>query len=139
MSNRNDSGEYTSTTTDTAILSYLTDADQPFQTAQSVADQFGLDRSQAYRRLQRLADEGVLNKTKVGGRAAVWWAEDAPPTDDRTAVEKRPAREILEDLEAFIEDGDVPAPPLPSPETVREDYHAHRHRENLERLAHEDR
>jgi hypothetical protein len=31
MSNRNESGEYTSTTTDAAILAYLADADRPFQ------------------------------------------------------------------------------------------------------------
>lgn len=138
MSNRNESGEYTPTTTDAAILLYFEDADRPFQTARSVADRFGFDRSQAYRRLQRLADEGALNKTKVGGRAAVWWAEDTPPADDRTAIEERPAQEILTDLKAFIEDGDTPAPPLPSAKAIREDYHARRHRENLERLARED-
>lgn len=136
MSNRNESGEYTSTTTDAAILAYLADADRPFQTAQSVADRFGFDRSQAYRRLQRLTDEGALKKTKVGGRAAVWWAEETP-TDNRTAIEERPAIDIIKDLEVFIEEGDMPTPPFPSAEAVREDYHAHRHRKNLECLARE--
>lgn len=57
--------------------------------------------------------------------------------DDRTAVEERPPEGIIEELEAFLTGRDAPDAPLPSAETVRDDYHAHRHRENLDRLAHE--
>jgi DNA-binding Lrp family transcriptional regulator len=73
---RNDHGEYTAGTTDEDILAHFSQAERPFQTAQSVADQFDVDRSQAYRRLQQLVDEGVLEKAKVGGRAVVWWISD---------------------------------------------------------------
>lgn len=73
---RNDRGEYTPRTTDGEILAHFSKAKRPVQTAQSIADQFDLDRSQAYRRLQQLADEGVLEKAKVGGRAVVWWISD---------------------------------------------------------------
>jgi predicted transcriptional regulator len=130
---RNDRGEYTSKATDEAILAHFSRTDRPFQTAQSVAEQFDLDRSQAYRRLQQLAENGVLEKEKVGGRAAVWWlATDAPD------VEERDPEDILGALETFLEERDAPEPPLPSTDAVREDYHARRHRENLERLAVED-
>lgn len=78
---RNDQGEYTARTTDEEILSHFSQAARPFQTAQSVAEQFDVDRSQAYRRLQQLADEGVLEKAKVGGRAVVWWISE---TDEPT-------------------------------------------------------
>lgn len=73
MSNRNDRGKYTTSVTDESLLARFSRADRPFQTAQSIADHFDLDRSQAYRRLQQLADDGALEKTKVGGRAVVWW------------------------------------------------------------------
>ena len=130
---RNDRGEYTSKATDEAILAHFSRADRPFQTAQSVAEQFDLDRSQAYRRLQQLAENGILEKEKVGGRAAVWWlVTDAPD------VEERDPEDILGALETFLEERDAPEPPLPSTDAVREDYHARRHRENLERLAVED-
>lgn len=76
--NRNDRGEYTERATDKDILAHFTHTDRPVQTAQSVAEQFGLDRSQAYRRLQQLADEGALEKAKVGGRAVVWWISETP-------------------------------------------------------------
>ncbi|MCW8173298.1 helix-turn-helix domain-containing protein [Natrialba sp. INN-245] len=70
---RNDRGEYSSTVTDEEILAFIAREDRPIQTAQSISDQFGIDRSQAYRRLQRLSDDGVLERSKVGGRAVVWW------------------------------------------------------------------
>ncbi|KYH24355.1 hypothetical protein HAPAU_33380 [Halalkalicoccus paucihalophilus] len=73
---RNDQGEYTTRITDEDILAHFSQAGRPFQTAQSVAEQFDVDRSQAYRRLQQLADEDALEKAKVGGRAVVWWISD---------------------------------------------------------------
>ena len=85
MSDRNDDGTYTTGVSDEALLARFTRAGRPFQTARSIADHFDLDRSQAYRRLQRLADDGALEKAKVGGRAVVWWLTDdhahAPETD----------------------------------------------------------
>lgn len=74
--NRNDRGEYTPRVEDEEILAHFSRANRPVQTAQAIADQFDLDRSQAYRRLQQLADNGLLEKTKVGGRAVVWWVTD---------------------------------------------------------------
>lgn len=73
MSKRNEHGEYTPTVTDEEILASFVTADRPFQTATDLAERFGLDRSQAYRRLQRLADTGSLEKSKIGSRAVVWW------------------------------------------------------------------
>ncbi len=70
---RNDRGEYSPAVTDEEILAFIAREDRPIQTAQSVGEQFGIDRSQAYRRLQRLSEDGVLERSKVGGRAVVWW------------------------------------------------------------------
>ena len=72
----------------------------------------------------------------------MWWPTDTgspietiAAADDRSAVEERDAEDIIADLEAFDREGDAPEPPLPSAEAVSDDYYAHRHRENLERLA----
>lgn len=70
---RNNRGEYSPTVTDEEILAFIAREDRPIQTAPSVGEQFGIDRSQAYRRLQCLADDGVLERATVGGRAVVWW------------------------------------------------------------------
>jgi len=73
---RNEREDHTVRATDEEILAYISRNERPVQTARSIGEQFGFDRSQAYRRLQQLADEGVLEKTKVGGRAVVWWIAD---------------------------------------------------------------
>lgn len=88
MSDRDDRGKYTSNVTDESLLAHFERAVRPFQTAQSIADHFDLDRSQAYRRLQQLADDDALEKAKVGGRAVVWWLTDdahTPETHDVNA------------------------------------------------------
>lgn len=95
-------------------------------------------------RLKRLSNEldepvAVGEQVYESGDAH---ALDAPEgdhehPDDRSAVEERDAEDIIEELEQFLNEGDAPAAPLPSAEAVRDDYHAHRHRENLERLARE--
>jgi hypothetical protein len=40
---RNDRGEYSPTVTDEEILAFIAREQQPIQTAQAVADQFGID------------------------------------------------------------------------------------------------
>ncbi|WP_254863693.1 helix-turn-helix domain-containing protein [Halovivax gelatinilyticus] len=88
MSERNDRGTFSQTVSDESLLAYFSRADRPFQTARSIADHYHLDRSQAYRRLQQLADDGALEKAKVGGRAVVWWLADgenaSKPSDVNT-------------------------------------------------------
>ena len=73
---RNEGESHAIKATDEEILALFSFDDRPFQTARAVAEAFDLDRSQAYRRLQDLANEGFLEKSKVGGRAVVWWISD---------------------------------------------------------------
>lgn len=49
------------------------------------------------------------------------------------AEEGRNAEDILSDLDTFLDECDTDAP-LPPMEALRDDYHARRHRERLERL-----
>ena len=46
---------------------------RPFVTANDVADSLGVARQTAHKHLQRLHEEGNLNKRKVGGSAVIWW------------------------------------------------------------------
>ena len=43
--------------------------------------------------------------------------------------------DILDELDTFLDEHDARNVPVPSADAVRDDYHAYRHRENLERLA----
>ncbi|UHQ98294.1 FaeA/PapI family transcriptional regulator (plasmid) [Natrinema zhouii] len=98
---RNDRGEYSPSVTDEEILAFIAREDRPIQTAQSVGDQFGIDRSQAYRRLQRLADDGALEKSKVGGRAVVWWlSTESEQASEATICDVNPDDSIF-DRETF--------------------------------------
>lgn len=120
---RNDRGEYTPRTKDGDILAYFSQGDRPFQTAQSIAEQFDFDRSQAYRRLQQLADEGELEKAKVGGRAVVWWISeddgrvaganphDVNPEDplfDRDTFEVGEPRDTSETIDEILYEDEAP-------------------------------
>jgi response regulator of citrate/malate metabolism len=70
---RNSGGQFTSDVTDDNILAFFQQGERPFHTASEVADEFELDRSTAYRRLDDLHEQGRLEKTDVGARAVVWW------------------------------------------------------------------
>ena len=49
--------------------------------------------------------------------------------------EQSKPEDILDELDTFLDEHDAPDVPVPPADAVRDDYHAHRHRENLERLA----
>ena len=141
---RTDDGRYAETVTPERVLEALTATATPVATAIDVADRLGCTSEAARVKLARLHEEGRVDRRKVGSSAVVWWPADtdssievAATADDRSAVEERDPEDIIEVLEAFVEEGDAPEPPLPSAEAVHDDYHAHRHRENLDRLARE--
>lgn len=79
---RDERGQFETDVDDEAIVSYFAGG-RPFHTAQEVADRFDIDRSTAYRRLRRLADDGRLRKVSLGSRTVVWWyTAEADPTPD---------------------------------------------------------
>lgn len=69
---RDESGKFDSELGDEDLIRYFADG-RPFHTAGEVADTFGIDRSTAYRRLSRLAEDGQLEKVSLGSRTVVWW------------------------------------------------------------------
>jgi DNA-binding Lrp family transcriptional regulator len=50
--------------------------DRPVITTNDVEEEFGISQQAAYGRLSKLADEGVLDREKVGSRAVVWWLRE---------------------------------------------------------------
>ena len=151
MPERDDRGQYRTAVSDDEILSFFGRAGRPYQTAQSVGDEFNLERSTAYRRLQRLADEEQLQKDEVGARAVVWWladedgeiiAEAGTCRGDQSVVEERTPEAIIETHETLIAEHDAPEPSALSAKTGTEvghhDADVQRHRENVARLISTD-
>jgi predicted ArsR family transcriptional regulator len=130
--------------TDGEILDVLRRTDDPVLSTAEVADGLPIKRRATLTRLQRLAESGDVSAKQTGGRTTVWWlagggsAADRPEgeqPDDRTVIEERAPEDILDELDTFLDEHDAPDVSVPSADAVRDDYHAHRHRENLERLA----
>jgi len=128
---------------DEEVLDVLRHTDDPVLSTAEVADELPIKRRATLTRLQRLDESGGVSGKQTGGRNTVWWlaggesvvdrSEDGR-ADDRTAVEERTPEDILADPDTFLDEQDAPDTP-PSADAVRDDYHARRHRENLERLA----
>jgi predicted transcriptional regulator len=76
MPERNSGGRFMPGIDDDDVMEFIRATDRPFSTTSRVADQFDIDQSTAYRRLQGLADDGRLNKDKVSANAVVWWIPD---------------------------------------------------------------
>lgn len=77
---RDERGQFDSALSNEDIMSYFAEG-CPFHTAQEVADRFGIDRSTAYRRLDRLGKKDRLEKVSLGIRTVVWWdTADTTPT-----------------------------------------------------------
>lgn len=67
---------------DEEILEVFRESDEYVLTTAEVADELGVSRRTALRRLSGLADEGTVERKNVGDRSAVWWLPDeAPPSD----------------------------------------------------------
>lgn len=70
---RDGDGRYAEMVADEELLHYFEAGQRDFYSANEVADEFDLDRSQAHRRLSRLADRGELDRVEIGNRNVVWW------------------------------------------------------------------
>ena len=68
---RSDDGTYSETVTPEDVLALFTDVEP--RTATEVADELGIARRTSLNKLNELADQGRIQKKKVGGRAVVWW------------------------------------------------------------------
>jgi len=69
---RDKSGQYVEQVTLDAVLHIFEDADVPVLTASEVADELDCSRPAAYNKLEKLVEQGDLQKKKVGARAVVY-------------------------------------------------------------------
>ena len=84
---RDERGQFESDLSDEDIIGYFA-AGRPFHTAGEVAEQFGIDRSTAYRRLSQLEADERLTKVSLGSRTVVWWhTTETPATPDEVAAD----------------------------------------------------
>lgn len=58
---------------DEELLNVFREASDPVLIASEVASEVSIGRRGVYKRLEQLADEGALDRKKIGGRGTVWW------------------------------------------------------------------
>lgn len=129
---RSSTGEYVETISPSRVLDAVMSHSDPTVSAREVAEMLDCSTDAARKKLTQLHERGVVARKKVGGRAVVWWLTEEDAVD-QTIRPGRDSEDIIDDLDTFLDDREEPT--TPSVNDVREDYHARRHRENLERLA----
>lgn len=70
---RTTDGRFDESVSDREIVWFFETGDRPFHSAGEVADEFGLSRQQAHRRLNALVDAGDLQRIDFGSRSTAWW------------------------------------------------------------------
>ncbi|PSP53274.1 hypothetical protein BRC74_04675, partial [Halobacteriales archaeon QH_7_68_42] len=89
---------------------------RPFYSADEVATEFDLDRSQAHRRLEALGESGDLERVAVGERNAIWWR----PRDAVVLVEEGDGYSVLDTTTGVASQGATDV----SPDEVYEELEA---------------
>ena len=80
-----DTGQFTATVGDRDVVDAV--ASEDAITTADVADALGVDRSTAYRRLEQLATEGVVERVEVGN--SLLWETDREPDEPGESDERR--------------------------------------------------
>ncbi|WP_435125342.1 winged helix-turn-helix transcriptional regulator [Halobaculum sp. D14] len=60
---------------DSEIVELFQNTEEPFRTPGDIASAVPISRQAVNSRLRKLAEEGTLQRRKVGGAAVVYWAE----------------------------------------------------------------
>jgi len=136
--NRGDGGRFVEKASLDDVLAILTKRSEPV-TGKEVGDTLDISNRSALDKLNELHAREAIERKKVGAGAVVWWLADdsAQSRNGHADAPERDPEDIIATLETFLNERDVPEPPLPSADTdaARDDFYARRHRENLERLA----
>jgi predicted RNase H-like HicB family nuclease len=72
---RDTGGKFAQKVEDGDLIHHFTSGTRDFYTAGEIADAFDLDDSQANRRLNKLAEDGELEKLKPGPNTVIWWRD----------------------------------------------------------------
>ena len=79
-----DNGRFEEKVSDNDILLVFERHDAPFMSANEVAEELPITKSAVNHRLNKMCDDGLVAKKKIGARAAGWWALEAPRLSDET-------------------------------------------------------
>lgn len=63
------------TVSDQQIITAIEEHDDPVVSSKEVAELFDHTRQWAHRRLNRLSDDGLVEKKESGGQSVVWWVK----------------------------------------------------------------
>lgn len=58
---------------DDEILEVFQESSDPALIASEVAEELPIGRRGVYKRLEKLAEDGELERKKIGGRGTIWW------------------------------------------------------------------
>lgn len=90
--------------TDQDILKVFDNADEPVLTASEIAKALPVTRQAINYRLNRMHEDGLVDRKDAGARSVVWWATVAPELSERVRDEANSADRAdaisLADLEA---------------------------------------
>lgn len=100
---RDEGGRYAQTVGDGDLLFFFDSGQRGFYSAGEIADEFGIDRSQAHRRLSRLAEEGELERVEVGSRNVVWWR----PRDVVVLIEEDSGYSVIDPATGIASQGET--------------------------------
>lgn len=100
-------------TSDEEIIDAVRNGDTPVLTTRGVADALPISRRAVSNRLNRLHDEGSIERMDVGPKAKVWWVEDdgepfqsseavGVPDDDELPGPNAPKMELLTAIDDVI-------------------------------------
>lgn len=81
---RDESGKFGEKVTDQDVLKVFDYADAPVLTAAEVADELPLSQSAMNTRLNRMREDGLVDRKRTGARAVAWWSKVAPAPSAET-------------------------------------------------------
>lgn len=81
---RDDSGQFGEKTTDQDVLKVFDRSPDPVLTATEVAAELPLSTSAVNARLNRMHEDGLVDRKETGARAVAWWATVAPAASEET-------------------------------------------------------
>lgn len=88
---RDDAGRFAEKATEQDVLETFAEADEPVLTAPDLAAALGMSRQAVTYRLKRMYETGVVDRTKAGANAVVWWATG----DDESAFARQLSRKSI--------------------------------------------
>lgn len=100
---RDEDGKYQNRVNDDEIIHFFETDQRDFYSAQEIANKFDFDRSQAYRRLSQLDEDGEIERIKVGKRNIVWWR----PRDIAIFIEEGTGYSIIDSKTGITTQGET--------------------------------